>query len=29
MAEDLLMPVVKAEAGEDYEGATVIEPQKG
>ncbi|KAM8794769.1 DNA polymerase delta catalytic subunit [Eudromia elegans] len=29
MKRDLLMPVVKAEGGEDYEGATVIEPLKG
>ncbi|KAM9591686.1 DNA polymerase delta catalytic subunit isoform 1-T1 [Morphnus guianensis] len=29
MTEDLLMPVVKPEGGEDYEGATVIEPLKG
>ncbi|XP_033928295.1 DNA polymerase delta catalytic subunit [Melopsittacus undulatus] len=29
MREDLLMPVVKVEGGEDYEGATVIEPLKG
>ncbi|XP_062475100.1 DNA polymerase delta catalytic subunit-like, partial [Pezoporus occidentalis] len=29
MSEGLLMPVVKAEGGEDYEGATVIEPLKG
>lgn len=27
--EGLLMPVVKPEGGEDYEGATVIEPLKG
>ncbi|NXH39342.1 DPOD1 polymerase, partial [Dicaeum eximium] len=29
MQEDLLLPVVKSEAGEDFEGATVIEPLKG
>ncbi|XP_064904360.1 LOW QUALITY PROTEIN: DNA polymerase delta catalytic subunit [Columba livia] len=29
MSEDLLMPVVRSEGGEDYEGATVIEPIKG
>ncbi|XP_068785695.1 DNA polymerase delta catalytic subunit-like, partial [Struthio camelus] len=29
MKQDLVMPVVKAEGGEDYEGATVIEPLKG
>lgn len=26
---DLLMPVHKPEQGEDYTGATVIEPEKG
>ena len=25
----LLMPAHKSEAGEDYEGATVIEPERG
>ncbi|XP_064360612.1 DNA polymerase delta catalytic subunit, partial [Dromaius novaehollandiae] len=29
MKQDLVMPVVKPESGEDYEGATVIEPLKG
>uniref|UniRef100_A0A8C3FF54 DNA polymerase delta catalytic subunit n=1 Tax=Chrysemys picta bellii TaxID=8478 RepID=A0A8C3FF54_CHRPI len=29
MKQDLVMPVVKSEGGEDYAGATVIEPQKG
>uniref|UniRef100_A0A674GG52 DNA polymerase delta catalytic subunit n=1 Tax=Taeniopygia guttata TaxID=59729 RepID=A0A674GG52_TAEGU len=29
MQEDLLLPVVKSEGGEDFEGATVIEPLKG
>uniref|UniRef100_A0A8D1DB18 DNA polymerase n=1 Tax=Sus scrofa TaxID=9823 RepID=A0A8D1DB18_PIG len=29
MREGLLMPVVKTEGGEDYTGATVIEPLKG
>lgn len=29
MQEDLLLPVVKAEGGDDFEGATVIEPKKG
>uniref|UniRef100_G3RT14 DNA polymerase n=1 Tax=Gorilla gorilla gorilla TaxID=9595 RepID=G3RT14_GORGO len=29
MHEGLLMPVVKSEGGEDYTGATVIEPLKG
>uniref|UniRef100_A0A8C3V4A3 DNA polymerase n=1 Tax=Catharus ustulatus TaxID=91951 RepID=A0A8C3V4A3_CATUS len=29
MQEDLLLPVVKPEGGEDFEGATVIEPLKG
>ncbi|KAM4531546.1 DNA polymerase delta catalytic subunit [Odontesthes bonariensis] len=29
MKQDLVMPVVKTEAGEDYTGATVIEPEKG
>lgn len=27
--QDLVMPVVKTEGGEDYTGATVIEPEKG
>uniref|UniRef100_A0A8C2XJA7 DNA polymerase n=1 Tax=Cyclopterus lumpus TaxID=8103 RepID=A0A8C2XJA7_CYCLU len=29
MKQDLVMPVVKPEGGEDYTGATVIEPEKG
>ncbi|KAK1878076.1 DNA polymerase delta catalytic subunit [Dissostichus eleginoides] len=29
MKQDLVMPVVKTEVGEDYTGATVIEPEKG
>nr|XP_021536769.1 DNA polymerase delta catalytic subunit [Neomonachus schauinslandi] len=29
MREGLLMPVIKTEGGEDYTGATVIEPLKG
>ncbi|KAM8927098.1 DNA polymerase delta catalytic subunit [Pelodytes ibericus] len=29
MKQDLVMPVVKIEGGEDYTGATVIEPLKG
>ncbi|XP_053546791.1 DNA polymerase delta catalytic subunit [Bombina bombina] len=29
MKQDLVMPVVKSEGGEDYTGATVIEPSKG
>ncbi|XP_050784128.1 DNA polymerase delta catalytic subunit isoform X3 [Gopherus flavomarginatus] len=29
MKQELVMPVVKSEGGEDYAGATVIEPQKG
>ncbi|XP_069738764.1 LOW QUALITY PROTEIN: DNA polymerase delta catalytic subunit [Phaenicophaeus curvirostris] len=29
LAEDLLLPVVRSEGGDDYEGATVIEPRKG
>lgn len=29
MKQDLVMPVVKSEGGEDYTGATVIEPVKG
>uniref|UniRef100_A0A8C1Y1F9 DNA polymerase n=1 Tax=Cyprinus carpio TaxID=7962 RepID=A0A8C1Y1F9_CYPCA len=29
MKQDLVMPVVRTEAGEDYTGATVIEPEKG
>nr|AAI63875.1 Polymerase (DNA directed), delta 1, catalytic subunit [Danio rerio] len=29
MKQDLVMPVVKTEGGEDYTGATVIEPEKG
>lgn len=29
MKQDLVMPVVRAEGGEDYTGATVIEPEKG
>ncbi|XP_043915313.1 DNA polymerase delta catalytic subunit [Protopterus annectens] len=29
MKQDLVMPVVKTETGEDYTGATVIEPVKG
>uniref|UniRef100_A0A8C6KEV0 DNA polymerase n=1 Tax=Nothobranchius furzeri TaxID=105023 RepID=A0A8C6KEV0_NOTFU len=29
MKQDLVMPVVKTEIGEDYTGATVIEPEKG
>lgn len=29
MKQDLVMPVVKSQAGEDYTGATVIEPEKG
>ncbi|XP_068434290.1 DNA polymerase delta catalytic subunit [Clinocottus analis] len=29
MKQDLVMPVVKIEGGEDYTGATVIEPEKG
>lgn len=29
MREGLLMPMVKTEGGEDYTGATVIEPLKG
>ncbi|KAM4651111.1 DNA polymerase delta catalytic subunit [Discoglossus pictus] len=29
MKQDLVMPVVKIEGGEDYTGATVIEPVKG
>ncbi|XP_058715720.1 DNA polymerase delta catalytic subunit [Poecile atricapillus] len=29
MQEDFLLPVVKSEGGEDFEGATVIEPLKG
>lgn len=27
--QDLLLPAHKAEAGEEYAGATVIEPSKG
>lgn len=27
--QGLLMPAHKSEAGEDYEGATVIEPERG
>ncbi|XP_061892445.1 DNA polymerase delta catalytic subunit [Entelurus aequoreus] len=27
--QDLVMPVVKSQGGEDYTGATVIEPEKG
>ncbi|KAJ3583701.1 hypothetical protein NHX12_015815 [Muraenolepis orangiensis] len=29
MKQDLVMPVVKPQSGEEYVGATVIEPQKG
>lgn len=29
MKQSLVMPVVKSQGGEDYAGATVIEPQKG
>ncbi|CAG5897641.1 unnamed protein product [Menidia menidia] len=29
MKQNLVMPVVKPEGGEDYTGATVIEPEKG
>ncbi|KAK3552421.1 hypothetical protein QTP86_011655 [Hemibagrus guttatus] len=29
MKQNLVMPVVKTEGGEDYTGATVIEPEKG
>lgn len=29
MKHDLVMPVVKSQGGEDYTGATVIEPEKG
>ncbi|XP_053908258.1 DNA polymerase delta catalytic subunit [Cuculus canorus] len=29
VAEELLLPVVRSDGGDDYEGATVIEPQKG
>lgn len=29
MRQDLVMPVVKTQGGEDYTGATVIEPEKG
>uniref|UniRef100_A0A7N8XBP1 DNA polymerase n=1 Tax=Mastacembelus armatus TaxID=205130 RepID=A0A7N8XBP1_9TELE len=29
MKQDLVMPVIKTEGGEDYTGATVIEPEKG
>lgn len=29
MKQDLVMPVVRPEGGEDYTGATVIEPEKG
>ncbi|XP_052407697.1 DNA polymerase delta catalytic subunit isoform X2 [Carassius gibelio] len=29
MKQDLVMPVVRTETGEDYTGATVIEPEKG
>ncbi|KAM4704499.1 DNA polymerase delta catalytic subunit [Rhinophrynus dorsalis] len=29
MKQDLVMPVVRSEGGEDYTGATVIEPVKG
>ncbi|XP_073427077.1 DNA polymerase delta catalytic subunit [Dendrobates tinctorius] len=29
MKQDLVMPVIKTEGGEDYTGATVIEPVKG
>ncbi|XP_056262867.1 DNA polymerase delta catalytic subunit [Pseudoliparis swirei] len=29
MKQDLVMPVMKPEGGEDYTGATVIEPEKG
>ncbi|KAL4658284.1 DNA polymerase delta catalytic subunit [Arapaima gigas] len=29
MRQNLVMPVVKTEGGEDYTGATVIEPEKG
>lgn len=29
MKQDLVMPVVKSQGGEDYTGATVIEPEKG
>ncbi|GAA6084361.1 DNA polymerase delta catalytic subunit, partial [Tachysurus ichikawai] len=29
MKQHLVMPVVKTEGGEDYTGATVIEPEKG
>ncbi|XP_069047871.1 DNA polymerase delta catalytic subunit [Lepisosteus oculatus] len=29
MKQGLVMPVVKTESGEDYTGATVIEPEKG
>lgn len=29
MKQDLVMPVVRTEGGEDYTGATVIEPEKG
>ncbi|XP_030053826.1 DNA polymerase delta catalytic subunit isoform X1 [Microcaecilia unicolor] len=29
MKQDLVMPVVKSDGGEDYTGATVIEPLKG
>ena len=27
--QDLLIPVVKSEVGDEYEGATVIDPVKG
>ncbi|KAL2100877.1 hypothetical protein ACEWY4_002638 [Coilia grayii] len=29
MKQDLVMPVLRSEGGEDYTGATVIEPEKG
>ena len=29
MKQDLVMPVLKPQGGEDYTGATVIEPEKG
>uniref|UniRef100_A0A8C5GVQ9 DNA polymerase n=1 Tax=Gouania willdenowi TaxID=441366 RepID=A0A8C5GVQ9_GOUWI len=29
MKQDLVMPVMKPQSGEDYTGATVIEPEKG
>ncbi|XP_059410500.1 DNA polymerase delta catalytic subunit isoform X1 [Carassius carassius] len=29
MKQDLVMPVVRTETGDDYTGATVIEPEKG